>query len=263
MPKFAANIDWMFTEVPFLDRFEAAAAAGFKGVEFLFPYSLEIGEIAERLKSHNLQLVMFNVPAGDWSTGERGIASDGKRTEEFNLAVKLALHYAVALDTKLLHVLAGLRQEELPEQAQHELYVSNLQNAAIMAAEHGITLLVEAINQVDMPGYFVRSSAHAASICREVAAPNVAMQLDLYHCQMSEGGLSRKVKLYKDLYRHVQIAGVPGRNEPNVGELNYPFIFDLLDSVGYQGWIGCEYRPKATTQEGLGWLPSDHRTSRR
>lgn len=254
MPRFAANIDWMFTELPFLERFEAAAESGFKGVEFMFPYSYRAEDIRSQLDQLGLELVMFNVSAGDWKAGERGIASHPLRVEEFRAAMAQALEYAVALGTKRLHVLAGLRMNDIPEEVQRQCYVENLGAGASDAAKRGVTLLVEGINQVDMPGYFVRTVEQAAKICAETRCTNVAIQMDLYHCQMSEGRLADKLETYRARYRHVQVAGVPGRHEPDLGEVNYPYLFDLLDELGYDGWVGCEYKPLQGTADGLRWL---------
>ena len=254
MPRFAANIDWMFTELPFLQRFEAAAECGFKGVEFMFPYSYRAGDIRSLLDQFGLELVMFNVSAGDWKAGERGIASHPLREEEFRAAMAQALEYATALHTKRLNVLAGLKLKDVPEAVQQARYVENLRTSAAEADRRGVTLLVEAINQVDMPGYFVRAVEQAAVICAETTCANVAIQMDLYHCQMSEGRLADTLEKFFDRYRHVQVAGVPGRHEPDQGEVNYPYLFDLLDELGYDGWVGCEYKPLHGTADGLRWL---------
>jgi hydroxypyruvate isomerase len=256
VPKFAANLGWMFTELPFMERFEAAAAAGFKGVEFPFPYDYSPNMVANALARHNLTGVLFNLPAGDWEGGERGIAALPGREAEFNASVDLAISYARIIGTRRLHVLSGIVPAEVPRRLHWDIYLANLRDAARRAEPHGITLLVEAINPVDMPGYLIRTQAESFNLCAAVQATNVRMQLDLYHLQMTEGGLATALRRYRTTYGHVQIASVPGRSEPDTGEINYPYLFGLLDELGYDGWVGCEYKPKGETVEGLGWLPS-------
>jgi len=258
MPKFAANLSLMFTEVPFLQRFEAAARAGFTAVEFLFPYDHAPQEIAGELAAHRLKNVLFNLPPGDWNGGERGTAALPGREAEFRQGVARALDYAAVLGTTRLHAMAGI----LPTGASAEqraacraTYIDNLRDAAAACEKQGVTLLIEPINQRDMPGYFLSLQHEAHAICAEVGAPNLKVQMDLYHAQIMEGDLATKLRQYLPRIGHLQIAGVPERHEPDRGEVHYPYLFRLLDELGYDGWIGCEYRPARGTVEGLGWLP--------
>jgi hydroxypyruvate isomerase len=251
MPKFAANISMLFHELPFLERITAAKAAGFTAVEFQAPYGFPAADIAERLKRAGLSLVLFNAPMGDAKAGERGLAAQPGRETDFDASIDLALAYARVLDCKQVHVLAGLSGGE--RAAQEALYVANLQRAAGRAAAAGVTLLIEPLNLRDNPGYFLTTTAMAIALLDRVDRPNVGLQFDLYHCQISEGDLAQRAKSLFGRYPHMQIAGVPGRHEPDQGEINYAYLFDLLDALGYAGWIGCEYRPKAGTLAGLGW----------
>jgi len=254
MPKFAANLTLMYNEYDFFDRFSAAAKDGFKGVEFLFPYSFLPGEIRAYLSDNGLIQAMFNCPPGDWAAGERGIASLPGREDEFKRSIERALGYAQVLGNTRLHVMAGLIQPGLDKEQQRAVYLHNLAYAAQQAQSHGITILIEPINTRDMPGYFLNRQDEAHAICREIGAPNLKVQLDLYHCQIVEGDVEMKMRRDMAGIGHIQIAGVPQRHEPDVGELNYPYLFRLMDELGYDGWVGCEYRPKAGTSEGLGWL---------
>ena len=256
MPRFAANLSFMFPELPFLDRFEAAAAAGFKGIEFLFPYDHPAAVIADLLDRNDLTNVLFNMPAGDWQAGERGVAALPGRESEFRASVELAISYARALKTPLLHVLAGILPIERQREEFRDVYLANLRYAAVQAAAYGITLLVEAINPTDIPGYLIGTQEQSLDICTAVQLENVRMQLDLYHLQMTQGNLAAALRRYRGIYAHVQVAGVPGRNEPDLGEVNYRYLFSLLDELGYHGWVGCEYRPRGATLEGLGWRES-------
>ena len=254
MPRFAANLTMMFNEVPFLERFNAASRAGFKAVEFLFPYDHPAEEIAQRLKSSGLENVLFNMPPGDWAGGERGIACLPGREAEFREGLLKAIGYAKALGTPRLHMMAGL----IPAGADHALcraaYIGNLRHACNEAAKHGITVMIEPINTRDMPGYFLNLQADAHAIREEIGAANLQVQMDFYHVQIMEGDISMKVRRYLPHIGQIQIAGVPERHEPDVGEVNYPYLFRLLDELGYAGWIGCEYRPANGTVEGLGWM---------
>lgn len=254
MPRFAANLTMMFTEVPFLQRFHAAAQAGFKAVEFLFPYDYPAAQIAEQLKANELRNVLFNMPPGDWSAGERGLASLPGREEEFRAGVMRALDYAHAFGTPCLHVMAGLLLDHASAQRQRATYIRNLQYACAEAAKRGITVLIEPINTRDMPGYFLNTQADAHAIREEVGAANLKVQMDFYHVQIMEGDIAMKVRKYLPHIGHIQIAGVPERNEPDTGEVNYRYLFQLLDQLGYDGWAGCEYRPAHGTVEGLGWM---------
>lgn len=253
MPKFAANISLMFQEVPFLERFKTASSAGFKAVEFLFPYDYSADEIAAHLQENGLVNVLFNMPPGNWAAGERGMAALPSRREEFREGVEKAIGYAKVLGTPNLHVMAGL----IPggHTAEHRsAFIDNLKYAADKCAAHGINILIEPINQRDMPGYFLSLQASAHAICEEAGCPNLKVQMDFYHAQIMEGDLATTFRKYQARIGHIQIAGVPERHEPDTGEVNYPYLFDLLDECGYDGWVGCEYRPAKSTEEGLGWL---------
>jgi hydroxypyruvate isomerase len=254
MPRFAANLSMMFNERPFLDRFGAAAEAGFGAVEFLFPYAFAAEDVRARLDEHGLKLALFNMPPGDWEAGERGMASHPGREDEFRAGVAKALAYAEALGCRTLHCMAGLKPQDRPEAELLEVYRRNLDWAAGECRSAGRTLVLEPINARDMPGYLMNSTGLARQIIAEVGAPNMKLQLDLYHCQISEGDLSMRIKANADITAHVQIAGVPDRNEPDRGELNYPHLFEVLDGTGYDGWVGCEYRPRGVTEDGLGWF---------
>jgi len=250
MPKFAANLTTMFNEVPFLDRFKAAAQAGFRAVEFLFPYQHPADEIAAELRAHKLENVLFNLPPGDFASGERGIAALPGRESEFRESVAQAISYARVFATPNLHVMAGLTQQG----ANRKTYIENLKYAAVETAKCGMTLLIEPINTRDMPGYFLNTQADAHAIREEVGAANLKVQMDIYHAQIVEGDVATKLGRYLPHIGHIQIAGVPDRHEPDEGEINYPYLFDLLDNLGYAGWIGCEYHPRGDTVEGLVWM---------
>jgi hydroxypyruvate isomerase len=254
VPKFAANLTMMFNEVPFLQRFSAAAQAGFKAVEFLFPYEHAAEEIAAQLKANQLENVLFNMPPGDWAAGERGIASLPGREEEFRAGVARAIAYAKTLGTPRLHAMAGLLPAGADAKAHRAVFIDNLKYAAAETAKHGITLLIEPINTRDIPGYFLNTQADAHAIREEVGAANLKVQMDFYHVQIVEGDIAMKVRKYLPHIGHIQIAGVPERNEPDTGEVNYGYLFRLLDQLGYDGWLGCEYRPAKGTVEGLGWM---------
>jgi hydroxypyruvate isomerase len=254
MPKFAANLSMLFTELPFLDRFKAAADAGFKGVEFLFPYDYPSAEISDRLDAYDLTQVLFNMPPGKWDTGERGIACLSDRRDEFRTGVDAALKYARALSCKHVHCMAGIAPATLDLQLVRQTYVENLRFAAEAFASDGIDLLIEPINTKDMPGYFLNRTPQALDIIAEVALPNVRLQYDCYHMHIMEGGLAATLERNLSSIAHVQIADSPGRHEPGTGEIDYPAIFKHLDQIGYKDWIGCEYRPKDGTLAGLGWM---------
>ena len=254
MPKFAANLSLMYNEHAFLDRFAAAAADGFAGVEFLFPYDFEALEIRARLDGAGLSQVLFNAPPGDWAAGERGIAALPGREDEFRRGFDRALEYAAVLGNRRLHVMAGLLQPGQDRAHQRDVYLTNLAYAAGEAAAVGITVLIEPINPRDMPGYFLNRQDEGHAICRTVGAANLMVQCDLYHCQIVEGNLEATLRRDIADIGHIQIAGVPERHEPDLGEVNYPYLFDLMDALGYAGWVGCEYRPRAGTSAGLGWL---------
>ena len=254
MPKFAANLTMLFTEVPFLDRFERAAKAGFQAVEFLFPYAYPKDELAARLKEHKLTQALHNLPAGDWAGGERGIACHPDRVEEFRAGVAKGIEYATALGCKQLNCLAGKAPEGVPEAELRRTFVENLRYAAPELAKAGIKLLAEPVNNRDIPGFYLNKSAQAISIMDEVGSDNLYLQYDFYHTQIMEGDLTTTFRRLKNRIAHVQIADNPGRNEPGTGEINYPFLFGMLDAEGYAGWIGCEYKPAAATTAGLGWF---------
>ncbi|MNS34921.1 putative hydroxypyruvate isomerase YgbM [compost metagenome] len=253
MPRLAANLTMMYNEHAFLDRFQAAASDGFQGVEFLFPYDFAAADIRARLQDNGLTQALFNAPPGDWAAGERGIASLPGREDEFLRGLDQALTYAAQLGNRSLHVMAGLIRPDQDRAAHRAVYVRNLARAASVAASAGITVVIEPINTRDIPGFFLNRQDEAQAICAEVGAANLKVQFDCYHCQIVEGDIA--VKLERDMagIGHIQIAGVPDRHEPNLGELNYPYLFDRIDALGYAGWVGCEYRPKAGTRAGLGW----------
>jgi 2-dehydrotetronate isomerase len=256
LPKFAANLSMMFNEVPFLDRFAAAATAGFAGVEYLFPYEHPVESIEHLLHQHQLENVLFNLPPGDWASGERGITCLPGREAEFREGVETAIRYATGLRTTRLHAMAGVVPEGADAEAVKATYIQNLKHAAAELAPHGITLLIEAINTRDIPRFYLNYQEQSRALMEEVGAPNLKMQMDCYHMQIMEGDLAMKLRRYQAYCGHVQIAGAPERHEPSTGEVNYPYLFDLLDSLGYDGWVGCEYRPAGKTVDGLGWLPT-------
>ncbi|NRF83036.1 hydroxypyruvate isomerase family protein [Burkholderia gladioli] len=254
MPRFAANLSMMYTEHPFLERFSAAARDGFRAVEYLFPYDFAADELKARLADAGLVQALFNAPPGDWAAGERGFASLPGREDEFRRAFDTALDYARVLGNDKLHVMAGLLPAGADRARHREVYLRNLAHAAEAARAAGVLVVIEPINTRDMPGYFLNRQDDAQAICREVGAPNLRVQFDCYHCQIVEGDIAMKLKRDFAGIGHIQVAGVPERHEPDLGELNYPYLFELIDTLGYDGWIGCEYRPKAGTSEGLGWL---------
>ncbi|MCP5224417.1 MAG: hydroxypyruvate isomerase [Rhodocyclaceae bacterium] len=254
MPKFNANLTMLFNEVPFLDRFQAAAGAGFKGVEFLFPYAFDKDAIAERLDQHGLVQVLHNLPAGDWDAGERGIACHPDRVGEFRDGVGRAIEYATALGCKQLNCLAGIAPAGVDAEKVHATFVANLRFAAARLEEAGIRLLVEPINTFDIPGFHLNRTAQAIALIEEVGSPNLWLQHDVYHMQRMEGELANTIARHLPRIAHMQIADTPGRHEPGTGEINYAWLFRFIDQLGYDGWIGCEYKPAAGTREGLGWI---------
>lgn len=258
MPRFAANLSMMFTEHAFLDRFAAAKAAGFDAVEYLFPYEYPAEQIAERLQAEGLAQALFNLPPGDWQAGERGIAALPGREGEFAESVETAIAYARVLGNPIVHVMAGLRPEGIDPEVVQATYTDNLKVAAAQAAAAGLTVLVEPINPRSMPGYVMNSMQDGARLVaslREQGHANVALQFDMFHCQIIQGDIAHTLRAMFDLTGHVQIAGVPDRHEPDAGnEVNYPYLFGLLDELGYDGWVGCEYVPAGKTEDGLSWL---------
>ena len=269
MPRFAANLSMLYPELPFTARFEAAARDGFEAVEYLFPYAFSASELTAALQAHALQQVLFNAPPGGsdaascavaWESGERGLACLPGREDDFRVGIQLALDYAQVMHCPRIHVMAGLVPVNADLAQLRATYVSNLRWAAALAATQGIDMLIEPINLRDMPRYYLNRQDHAHEIVAEVGAPNLKVQMDLYHCQIVEGDLSRNLRQYLPTGRvgHIQIAGVPDRQEPDQGEVNYPYVFALLDELGYSGWVGCEYRPRlgaaqGGTSLGLGW----------
>lgn len=253
MPRFAANLTMLFTERPFLDRFEAAANAGFEAVEFLFPYAYEVQEIRSRLDQHRLQLVLHNLPAGDWDAGERGIACDPTRVAEFRAGVGRALAYAQALGVPQLNCLAGKAPAGVAEPRLHQTLVSNLRFAAAALRQAGLRLLIEPINPFDIPGFYLTRTDQALALLDEVGADNLFVQYDIYHAQRVEGELAATLQRALPRIGHIQLADNPGRHEPGTGEINYPWLLRHIDRLGYAGWIGCEYKPAADTLAGLGW----------
>ena len=274
MPRFAANLSMMYPELPFLDRFEAAAKDGFKAVEYLFPYAFAKEELAARLKANGLQQVLFNAPPGGtdaasidraWNGGDKGITCIPGREDEFRAGVALALDYAQALGCPRIHLMAGLLPAGVSREAAQRTYVANLRWAAAEAARHGRDVLIEPINTRDIPGFFLNRQDQAHALVAEVGASNIKVQMDLYHCQIVEGDVAMKIRQYLPTGNvgHFQIAGVPERHEPDIGEVNYPYLFGVIDEVaaqcGWDGWIGCEYKPKrggqpGGTSAGLGWF---------
>jgi hydroxypyruvate isomerase len=257
MPRFCANLTMMFNEVAFPERFAEAARAGFRAVEFLSPYDYQPKEVADRAREHDLEVVLFNAGLGDWRNGDRGLAALPGREHEFAAEFEKALRYAKELGTTRLHVMAGLVPAEAPDEERERhrrTYVRNLRHAADEAAARGMTLTIEPINPKDMPGYFLVTQAQAHAIREEVGAANLKVQMDFYHCQVVEGDIAAKFRRWQPHIGHVQVAGNPGRHEPDVGEIHYPYLFALLDELGYDGWVGCEYKPLGATHAGLAWL---------
>lgn len=254
MPKFAANLSFLFTEVPFAERFSQAAQAGFTGVEYLFPYDWPAAEVAAWLQAAHLEQVLFNLPPGDWAAGDRGLACLPERRGEFAESVEKARDYAMVLDCQRLHCMAGLRPAGVDEAVLESTFISNLQFAADRLASVGVTVMIEPINsRIDMPGYWLDDVDKAFRLLRAVDRENVKIQLDLYHAQIIQGDLARTIENHLDQIGHIQIADNPGRHEPGTGEIHYPYLFDLLDRLNYPGWVGCEYKPATTTIAGLGW----------
>lgn len=256
MIRLAANLSMLFTEHDFLDRFTAAAAAGFRGVEYLFPYAHAPQTLAAALREAGVEQVLFNLPPGDWDAGERGLTCLPGREAEFRDGLIEALRYAEALGCPRVHAMAGLVAGEADADAlaaHHATYVANLRFAAREAARAGREVLIEPINTRDMPGFFLSRQAQAMAVLEEVGASNLRLQFDLYHCQIMEGDLIRHLERQFHAIAHVQIAGVPERHEPDQGEVHYPALFERLERLGYAGWVGCEYRPAGATRAGLGW----------
>lgn len=253
MPRLAANLSMMFNEVPFLDRFAAARKAGFEGVEFLFPYDFPAAAIRERLSGEGLTQVLFNMPPGDWANGERGMACLPGRQAEFREGVKKALDYAAALDCRLVHCMAGLMPAGLSMTTATAIYAANLAWATEQAKAAGVKVAIEPINHRDMPGYFLNTQAQGAAIVDAIGRDRLGLQFDVYHVQVTEGDIARRMEQFMPVIVHMQVADVPARNEPGTGEIGWQYVFRRMDELGYQGWVGCEYRPAGDTVAGLDW----------
>ncbi len=253
MPRLAANLSMMFNEVPFLDRFAAARKAGFEGVEFLFPYDFAAESLRERLSGEGLSQVLFNMPPGDWANGERGMASIPDRQPEFRESVKKALDYAVALQCRQVHCMAGIVPAGVSMTTATAVYAANLAWATEQAKPAGIKLVIEPINHRDMPGYFLNTQAQGAAIVDAIGRDRLGLQFDVYHVQVTEGDITMRMEQFMPVIAHMQIADVPARHEPGTGEIGWGFVFRRMDELGYQGWVGCEYRPDGDTVAGLAW----------
>jgi hydroxypyruvate isomerase len=254
MPKFSANLTMLFNEVDFLNRFEKAAEAGFKGVEYLFPYAWKKEQLVEKLSAFGLTQVLHNLPAGDWNKGERGIACLPGREIEFQEGVAKAIEYAKALNCSQVNCLVGLTPAAIPEKKVRKTLVANLRFAVVALEKEGIRLLVEALNDKDTPGFHLVHTADVLDLLKEVGHSNIYVQYDVYHMQVMEGNLIKTIQANIDKIAHIQIADNPGRNEPGTGEINYPNLFRAIDAAGYKGWVGCEYKPAAKTEDGIGWM---------
>ena len=254
MPQFAANLTMLFTERPFLERFQAAREAGFSAVEFLFPYAWPAAQIKSLLDQHQLKLVLHNLPAGNWEAGERGIACDPRRINEFRTGVATAIDYARTLGVSQLNCLIGKLPDNASSLQIDQTVIENLRYAAHELKQHGIRLLIEPINTFDIPGFYLSKTAQALALIEKVGSDNLLIQYDIYHMQRMEGEIATTLARHLSRIAHVQLADNPGRNEPGTGELNYPFLFQHLDAIGYSGWIGCEYKPAGKTEDGLGWI---------
>ena len=254
MPKFAANLTMLFNESPFMERFEKAAKSGFQAVEFLFPYAFPAEEIKQKLDQNKLQLVLHNLPAGDWDAGERGIACLPNRVSEFRVGVAKAIDYAKVLGVKQLNCLAGKVPDSVALNEIHKTFVENLRYAASELKKENIRLLIEPINIFDIPGFYLSRTQQALEILNEVGSDNLYIQYDIYHAQRMEGEISKSIEINLSKISHIQLADNPGRNEPGTGEINYAYLFKFIDRIGYKGWIGCEYKPAANTEAGLGWI---------
>ena len=255
MIKFCANLGWLFTEHAFMDRFAAAAKAGFTGVEFSAPYDHDVGELASRLADHGLKQVLFNLPSGDAKKGERGLACLPQRIHDFRDGVKRALEIADRLSCHQINCLAGITPKNESPAVLWETLSENLNFAATEMAEVGVTLLLEPINHYEMPEFFINTSQSAMGAIAAAGHPNIKLQYDIYHMQRAEGELAATLRRLMPVIGHIQLADNPGRHEPGTGEINYPYLFQEIEKLNYQGWIGCEYKPLAGTVGGLGWMP--------
>jgi 2-dehydrotetronate isomerase len=253
VPRFCANLSYLFLELPYLERHAAAAAVGFCGVEMQFPYETPVAELAAALAANVLEQVLINAPAGDPAAGERGLAALPGREADFRASIRTALAYARPIGCKRIHVVAGVMPDGADLPVWERTYRDNLAWAGDLAKRDGVTLLLEPINRRDIPGFFLRDAAHAAAVIADVGAANIRLQYDVYHAQIIEGDLARGIERHLGIIGHMQIAAPPDRCEPDHGEVNFPFLFELIDRLGYDGWIGCEYRPRHSTVAGLGW----------
>jgi hydroxypyruvate isomerase len=254
MPRFNANLSWLFQEKPLLDRFAPAASAGFTAIEILFPYDQTASDIRSALLSNGQELVLINAPPGNFSAGERGLAALPGREKDFREAFGQALDYAEALDCPRIHVMSGITRDWDQTEA-HRTFLTNLEYALQKVENAGLSILIEPINTRDFPGYFLTTVEQADGILQELSHPALKIQFDWYHAQIMGGDLARRTEKFFPKIGHFQLAGVPDRGEPDLGEVNFPYLFNLVDALHYDGWIGCEYRPKGRTEEGLGWLP--------
>ena len=262
MPRFAANLSMLFTEVPLLDRFERAARAGFACVELQFPYEAPASALRERLVSNRLKMVLHNLPAGDWAAGDRGLACNPQRVDEFRAGVPRAIEYATTLGVPQLNCLAGKPGEGTTDVQARATFIDNVRFAAKALKAAGLKLLLEPINNHDVPGFWLNRTDLAISVLDEVGADNAFVQYDIYHAQRYEGELAATMSKYLARIGHIQVADNPGRHEPGTGEINYGFLFAQLDRIGYTGWVGCEYKPATSTEAGLGWLAQARRQLR-
>jgi hydroxypyruvate isomerase len=253
VPRFAANLSMMFNEVPFLERFAAARKAGFEGVEFLFPYDFSTNDLRTRLVGEGLTQALFNMPPGNWGAGERGLASLPGRQSEFREGVKKALDYAAALDCRHVHCMAGIVPADISPVTAAAVYAANLAWATEQARPAGVKLVIEPINHRDMPGYFLNTQAQGAAVVDAIGRDRLGLQFDVYHVQITEGDITKRMERYMPVIAHIQVADVPARNEPGTGEIGWDYVFRRMDELGYQGWVGCEYRPAGDTVAGLGW----------
>jgi 2-dehydrotetronate isomerase len=252
MPRFAANLSMMFNDVPFLDRFEAAAKAGFTSVEFLFPYDHPAEEVGKRLKANGLTQALFNLPPGNWDAGEKGFAALPERFDDLKQSLETALPYAKTTGVKRLHLMAGIASRSEPKAVEH--FYKSVAWAAEFFAPHGLDVVIEPINARNVPGYFLNDFGFARDLINELKIPNLKLQFDIYHCQIIHGDVTMRLREMMPIIGHVQIASIPSRNEPDGEELNYPFLFAELDRLGYEGFVGCEYNPRGKTTDGLGWF---------
>ncbi len=252
MPRFAANLSMMFTEVPFLDRFEAAAKAGFNAVEFLFPYEHPAEEVGKRLQKHGLTQALFNLPPGDWAAGEKGLAALPDRFADLMQSLRVALPYAQATGVKRLHLMAGIAERGDPKAVA--AFGKSVISAAEFFAPHDVDIVIEPINPRNVPGYFLNDFSFARELIKDLNVPNLKLQFDIYHCQIIHGDVTMRLREMMPVIGHIQIASIPSRNEPDGEELHYPYLFDELDRLGYDGFVGCEYNPRGSTVDGLDWF---------